>query len=1150
MAAEPLLSAEEKATEKVRFGNFEVMNDPEGRPVLLGKGTFGRTYQARHCFLDIIVALKIITERYVADAAVRQRFLTEARAVAKLSHPHIARLYDFGEKDGVLHYAMEYCGGGSLADYVAKNGPLPLRRTIEIAQQISGALKCAHTAGFIHRDLKPSNIMLTAQDGPVFAKLIDFGLVQPSVPGATRSFAEDQSADGPRFLGTPLFASPEQLREEPMDVRTDLFSLGMTLWFLMAGRPPESGSSAEVAASRLNRESYAARLPANLPPQFRDVLVRLLEKDRRNRFATAADLFNSLNACAAALGFRQAKDYTEPLAAIDSEDAQATESGALAKLEPIEIEEVTAPLTSEFSIVTRINEDFTGINYVADEVGTKGAMSILHVLHPALLEDEPALERFRMHIGQLIRVDVAEIVRPKAIKRYSDYAAVISDKPGGTDLSSVLRTEGIMPLVEAAPLLEKIADVCDRLSAARLPGAQLAPGRIFVERSNDGLSKVQVRLCPRFLAVSEAAELARMNEPENTSSTMTTDMLGDPARADNMAEHFASLLYRVVAGRNCPVAASLSTQAYVAVPGLSEESNRILALVIARQFEDSSCGKVLREVLNAEGIVHRVPGHPSAGFTERPGSSTVSPLATPLLQSVTEVADRLQLESPGLSSIAESSSRRTNNKKIAIVAGLATAAVILMAILSVVIARHQPSTRQPKQTQQITAANSSAEKDYNSAIEYIGGMNKVRIDRAKAVALLQSVSAQHYPEAEARLAFFTKIGLWPVLKDPAKAEDLAKQSLSDGLIAAADHGRATAQEALGVLYVLGIGVGVHSNEAAEWYQKAANQGYAEAQKNLGFLYQNGNGVPKDPSKAAELYQKAADQGNAVAQDHLGILYQNGLGVAKDLSRAVELYQKAANQNEPDAQTNLGWLYETGTGVAKDLSKAVELYQKAADQGEPYAQTNLGWLYETGTGVAKDLSKAVELYQKAADQGNQRAKDNLRRLETMTRHSTQPSAAAATSAASAAAPEPAVTPQPSYMSWTNRLTQFVSDYLHSTGDSNVERAVSFYAPTADILDEGPKSLDQIRQEIVNYNERWPLRRNTIVGDIHVQEHVREESYTIRFDQNFYAESAARHEWSSGKVAVTLEVRIQGGVPEITSLKQRTLERQKGVFNAAR
>jgi hypothetical protein len=631
MAGNLLVSPGEKAAEKVRFGNFEVMNDSEGRPVLLGKGTFGRTYQARHCFLETIVALKIITERYVADAAVRQRFLIEARAVAKLSHPHIARLYDFGEMEGVLHYAMEYCGGGSLADYVAKQGPLSLRQTIEIAQQISGALKCAHTAGFIHRDLKPSNIMLTAPDGPAFAKLIDFGLVQPSVPGATRSFSDDQSADGARFLGTPLFASPEQLREEPMDVRTDLFSLGMTLWFLMAGRAPESGSSAEIAASRLNRESYAARLPANLPPQFRDVLGRLLEKDRRNRFATAADVFKALNACAAALGFRRARDYTDAAAVLEWEDVEAPQSGALdfTKLEPVELEPVAAELSSEFNIVARINEDFTGLNYVAEEVGKKGAMSIVHVLNPLLLEDGSAFERFRVHIAQLMRVDVTEIVRPKAIKRYSDYVAVISDKPGGTDLLSVLRTERTVPLVEAAPLLEKIADACDRLCAAGLPGAQLAPGRIFVESPNDGLSKAQARLWPRFLAVSEAPELARMNEPEDASSTMTTDMLGDPARADNMPEHFGSLLYRVVAGRNCPVASSLSTQAYVAIPGLSEQSNRILSMVIARQVEDSSCGKVLREVLNAEGIVPRVPGHSSAGFTARPGSSTVSPLATP-----------------------------------------------------------------------------------------------------------------------------------------------------------------------------------------------------------------------------------------------------------------------------------------------------------------------------------------------------------------------------------------------------------------------------------------------------------------------------------------------------------------------------------------
>src|SRR5438876_10324845 len=269
--------AGEEAARKVSFGNFDIINDAEGRPISLGKGTFGRTYQARHRYLDTVVALKIITERYAADAGVRQRFLTEARAVAKLSHPHIARLYDFGEMDGVLHYAMEYCGGGSLADHVAKHGPLGLRHVVEVGQQIAGALKCAHTAGFIHRDLKPSNIMLTEAKGSLFAKLIDFGLVQPSLPEATQSVSNEQSADGERFLGTPLFASPEQLKEEPMDIRTDLFSLGMTLWYLLLGRAPDSGSSAEIAANRLSPESYVTQLPAALPAQLRDVLARLLQ---------------------------------------------------------------------------------------------------------------------------------------------------------------------------------------------------------------------------------------------------------------------------------------------------------------------------------------------------------------------------------------------------------------------------------------------------------------------------------------------------------------------------------------------------------------------------------------------------------------------------------------------------------------------------------------------------------------------------------------------------------------------------------------------------------------------------------------------------------------------------------------------------------
>src|SRR3954467_6697426 len=131
-------------SEESLFGNFEIQRDAAGAALLLGQGTFGRTYQARHRYLETIVALKIISERFARDATVRQRFLTEAKAAAKLSHPHIARLYDFGEKDGVLFYAMEFCAGGDLADYVKKNGAISPEQLLDVAKQLGDALRCAH----------------------------------------------------------------------------------------------------------------------------------------------------------------------------------------------------------------------------------------------------------------------------------------------------------------------------------------------------------------------------------------------------------------------------------------------------------------------------------------------------------------------------------------------------------------------------------------------------------------------------------------------------------------------------------------------------------------------------------------------------------------------------------------------------------------------------------------------------------------------------------------------------------------------------------------------------------------------------------------------------------------------------------------------
>ena len=268
-----------------RYGNYEVLTRPDGSIDLLGGGSFGQTYKARHVFLEQVVALKVINERFAQDANAKERFLREARVVHGLRHPHIAEIMDFGEAHGTLYYAMEYCPGGSLEDLVRRVGPLDPGTVALLARQLAEALACSHRAGFIHRDVKPANVMLADAGDALALKLVDFGLVKPLAAGNERMAS--LTLDGQNFF-TPLFASPEQVMEEPLDARSDLFSLGMTLWYLLKGAVPESGSTAMVMAKRLNADSYQAQLPPTAPPRLRAVLQRLLEKDKARRFASAS----------------------------------------------------------------------------------------------------------------------------------------------------------------------------------------------------------------------------------------------------------------------------------------------------------------------------------------------------------------------------------------------------------------------------------------------------------------------------------------------------------------------------------------------------------------------------------------------------------------------------------------------------------------------------------------------------------------------------------------------------------------------------------------------------------------------------------------------------------------------------------------------
>jgi serine/threonine protein kinase/Flp pilus assembly protein TadD len=283
------------------FQHYEVSVSSDGvTPLELGRGAMGTTYHAVDTNLGSPVALKVIGGRYSADPRARERFQREAQAAAQLRHPNVATVFHFGETPaGQCFYAMELVEGETLEACVRRDGPLPVSATLGIAEQIARALGAAEKHGLVHRDLKPSNIMVVASDGDtadrLTVKVIDFGLAKPVV--ATQ-VASDESAL--RISGTPGFASPEQLTAgvTSADARSDIYSLGATLWYLLSGKSP----FASRTLSDLREEQFQ-RLPveqlnaARVPEPVVTLLRSMLATDPANRPQSAKELLVRLRQC-------------------------------------------------------------------------------------------------------------------------------------------------------------------------------------------------------------------------------------------------------------------------------------------------------------------------------------------------------------------------------------------------------------------------------------------------------------------------------------------------------------------------------------------------------------------------------------------------------------------------------------------------------------------------------------------------------------------------------------------------------------------------------------------------------------------------------------------------------------------------------------
>jgi eukaryotic-like serine/threonine-protein kinase len=270
-------------TEPKSLGRYEIRG-------VLGKGAMGLVYDGYDAKLKRRVAIKTIRTSTLDEATARHyemRFRREVRAVARLNHPHIVQVYDFGTEGELAYIVMEYIDGRELKDYFDAKERFELPTILRLMIELLDALDFAHEAGIIHRDVKPANVML---DGRGHAKLTDFGVARFTEPEGGDAEATRAGA----VIGTPSYMSPEQIQGQPLDPRTDIFSAGVLLYQLLTGRKPFEGTQWALAKKIIQDDPIWPSALAGLPQEYDRVLSRALAKAPDARYASAKRFGNAL----------------------------------------------------------------------------------------------------------------------------------------------------------------------------------------------------------------------------------------------------------------------------------------------------------------------------------------------------------------------------------------------------------------------------------------------------------------------------------------------------------------------------------------------------------------------------------------------------------------------------------------------------------------------------------------------------------------------------------------------------------------------------------------------------------------------------------------------------------------------------------------
>ena len=912
--------------ETATFDHYEVLTRADGSLHELGRGAMGVTYKAFDTRLLYPVCLRVINPIHLKSEASRQRFIREARLAAKLRHRNVASVFHLGTEGNEWYYAMEFIDGETLDETVKHDGPLGPRMALEIAAQVARALNAAAQRGLVHRAIKPAKVMLVPEDDEVVAKVIDFGLTKAPAEGE-----EEVTVSMTGFIGTVQFSSPEQLEEKDVDVRSDIYSLGATLWYTLAGQPPFRGPLALVMHQQLTQPPPFDEL-ATLPPGLKDLLGKMLQKNPADRFQTP-------------LALRKAID--DLLDRLPAAPAFATSAPALKQnlgapfappaRAPVSIEQASSVPTS-----AKTDEGHGFLPGTPDEQKPGPAIPVIEDKKAAV---PPPVSAEPKAAPSIIVSEARKAALPPPIPAEPKLAPPIvvgearkaalpppvpaEPKPAPSIVVSEVRKAALPPPVPAEPKPAPSIVVGEVRKAALPPPVPAEPKpapSIVVSEARKAAAAPPVPAEPRpapSIIVSEARKSALPPPPPVRPA---------PRRRPAPVPQKSGMPAPVIA-----VAAAIlviGAGGYLMVRGLGKPK------LTDNAPTPSPTSKITPNPAKAPTPV---PAHdlaqastPTPMPTRKPVSGP-TPMPTPAL-ALPDATERLSLAVRAAEKLEDQGDSR---------AALASYMRLM---------KDFPGAGSiPGRNHMETLLERLRQSGTSMTTEQFESMQDLIAEAAqKNVLSAMLIMGQRLRK-----------------KSPGESYEWFKK--------AADVGDAAACDYIGNMLVKGVpGVVQADLKKAEAYlQRAAEKGSARSKAALGQYYLEGLGGTKEDDLGVGLLREAAAGGDPRAMNILGdYLVKKAIkrprkerkAAAAEYEEAFRLFTESKDSGDQKALANLGLLYMRGVTPGSrgpDYEKAVALFAQGAKDSDPLAMYSYARCLEDGLGIKKDLVEARRWDLKAA-----------------------------------------------------------------------------------------------------------------------------------------------------------------------------------------